>query len=51
MTTPTIKRLTEEAKKFGIVRAKGSYNGAAFWKKEGVNAIITKTQLMEILGY
>jgi hypothetical protein len=48
---PTIANLTQQAKKLGIVRAKGTYNGGAFWRYEGAQAIITRNRLLEILGY
>ena len=46
----TLKQLTVAAKPFGIVRAKGTYNGLAFLKYENSNSIITKDRLIEILG-
>lgn len=48
---PTIKQLTKEAKKLNIVRAKSTYNGGAYWHYVGESAIITRDQLMKILGY
>lgn len=48
---PTIKQLTKEAKQFGIVRGKGTYNGGAYWKWRCDNAIITYDRILEILGY
>jgi hypothetical protein len=48
---PTIKSLTEQAKKLGIVRARGTYNGAPFWRYRGMETIITRNRLLEILGY
>jgi len=48
---PTIKSLTEQAKKLGIVRARGTYNGAPFWRFRGMETIITRNRLLEILGY
>jgi hypothetical protein len=48
---PTIKSLTEEAKKLGIVRARGMYNGEPFWRYRGMETIITRNRLLEILGY
>lgn len=48
---PTVETLTEEAKKLGIVRASGTYNGQPFWRYRGQTAIITRNRLLEILGY
>ena len=48
---PTIKSLTEQAKKLGIVRARGTYNGAPFWRYRGMETIITRNRLLEILGF
>jgi hypothetical protein len=48
---PTIKSLTEQAKKLGIVRARGMYNGEAFWRYRGMETIITRNRLLEILGF
>jgi len=48
---PTIANLTQQAKKLGIVRGKGTYNGGAFWRYENTQAIITRDRLLEILGY
>ena len=48
---PTVETLTKEAKKLGIVRASGTYNGQPFWRYRGQTAIITRNRLLEILGY
>jgi hypothetical protein len=48
---PTIKQLTAAAKSIGIVRGKGTYNGAAYWRYAESKTIITRQHLMEILGY
>ena len=48
---PTIKTLTEEAKKLGIVRGSGTHNDQPFWRYRGQTAIITRNRLLEILGY
>jgi hypothetical protein len=48
---PTIKQLTIEAKQYGIIRAKGTYNGKTYWRWPCSNAIITRDRLLEILGY
>lgn len=48
---PTIKQITIEAKQFGIVRGKGTYNGGAYWKWPCDSTIITYARLLEILGY
>jgi hypothetical protein len=48
---PTIKSLTEQAKKLGIVRARGKYNGGPFWRYMGMETIITRNRLLEILGF
>ncbi len=45
----TIKQLTAEAKQFGINRARGTYNGQAYWTRG--TGIITRAALMKILGY
>jgi len=48
---PTVETLTKEAKKLGIVRASGTYNGQPFWRDKGQTRIITRSRLLEILGY
>jgi hypothetical protein len=48
---PTIATLTEQAKKLGIYRGRGSYNNEPFWRYNGQKAIITRYRLLEILGY
>lgn len=48
---PTIKQLTSTAKSIGIVRGKGTYNGAAYWRYVEMETIITRKRLIEILGY
>ena len=43
----TIKTLTAEAKKLGIVRRKNS----DYWHYKGETALITYAMLLKILGY
>lgn len=45
------KQIAQLARTLGLVKGKGTYNGAAYWKREGSNAIITADRVMELAGY
>ena len=42
----TLKEANAIAKKLGLVRGKGTYNGAPYWLKDG--AIVTQERLGEL---
>ena len=46
----TLREADKIAKGLGLVRGKGTYNGAAFWVRPGYPAIITRTRLAELAG-
>ena len=46
----TYKQATQLAKKLGLIRGRGTYNGAAFWVRPGNPAIITRHRLAELAG-
>jgi len=46
-----LKQADQAAKSLGLVRAKGRYNGCAYWVRPGSDAIITMTRLAELAGY
>jgi hypothetical protein len=46
--TITLKEAAMIAKQFGLVKGKGTYNGAPFWIRPGQSAIITREQLAEM---
>lgn len=45
----TTKQIAQIAKDLGLVRGKGTYNGAAYWVREG--KIVTAARVMELAGY
>lgn len=50
--TSAINRRTTSkiARDLGLVRGKGTYNGAPFWTRPNSNAIITLDRLEELAG-
>ena len=46
----TLKQADKIAKEHGLVRGKGTYNGAAFWVRPNQHQIITRSRLAEIAG-
>ena len=46
----TLREADKIAKTLGLVRGKGTYNGAAFWVRPGSSAIITRERLAELAG-
>jgi hypothetical protein len=49
-TIMTLKQADHIARQFGLVRGRGTYNGAAFWVRPGHPAIITLARLVEIVA-
>lgn len=47
----TMKQIKKMARDLGLVQGKGTYNGAAYWKRPGGNAIITPDRVLELAGY
>lgn len=45
------KQIAKLAKELGLKKARGTYNGAAYWKREGSDAIITASRVLELAGY
>lgn len=45
------KQIAQIAKSLGLKKARGTYNGAAYWTREGSNAIITADRVLELAGY
>ncbi len=43
----TLREANAIARRLGLVRGKGTYNGAAYWVRPGSNAIITREDLAE----
>jgi hypothetical protein len=46
----TLKQADRIARQLGLVRGRGTYNGAAFWVRPGHPAIITRARLVEIVA-
>jgi hypothetical protein len=46
----TLKEADKIARTLGLIRGKGTYNGAAFWVKPGNSAIITRHRLAQLAG-
>jgi len=46
----TLREADKIAAGLGLVRGKGSYNGAAYWVRPGSSAIITRDRLAELAG-
>lgn len=46
----TLREAAQIAKRLGLVRGKGKYNGDSFWTRPGERAIITRRQLAEMAG-
>jgi hypothetical protein len=46
----TLKQADRIARQLGLVRGRGTYNGAAFWVRPGRPAIITRACLVEIVN-
>lgn len=49
-TIRTLREANKIAKELGLVRGKGTHNGAAFWKNE-YGQIVTRDRLAELAGY
>lgn len=49
-TIRTLREANKMAAGLGLVRGKGTYNGAAFWVRPGNSAIITRERLAELAG-
>lgn len=49
--TATVRGCDKLSKSLGLVRGKGTFNGAAYWKRPNSNAIITRNRLLELAGY
>ncbi len=47
----TLREANKIAAGLGLVRGKGSYNGAVFWVRPGSTAIITRLRLAELAGW
>lgn len=45
---PKKQNCTSIAKRLGLTRGKGTYNGGAYWKRHGSNAIISRADLEQI---
>ena len=46
----TLREASSIARKLGLVRGAGTYNGGAYWKRPGSTAIITRERLAEMAG-
>ena len=46
----TLREANKIAASLGLIRGAGTYNGAAYWKRPGSNAIITRERLAELAG-
>lgn len=44
----TIKQANKIAKQLGLARGTGTFNGAAYWKRPGSPAIITRTRIEQM---
>lgn len=45
----TLREANKIARELGLVRGKGTYNGAAYWKNE-LGQIVTRHRLAELAG-
>ena len=45
----TVREADKIAKALGLVRGKGTYNGAAYWK-DSLGRIVTRDRLAELAG-
>lgn len=45
----TAKQIAKLAKELGLVRGNGTYNGAAYWLRDG--KIVTASRVLELAGY
>lgn len=43
------KQIAQIAKELGLTRGKGTYNGAAYWLRDG--KIVTASRVLELAGY
>jgi hypothetical protein len=43
------KQIAKLAKELGLARGKGTYNGAAYWLRDG--KIVTGNRVLELAGY
>lgn len=48
-TIPTVREADKIAKSLGLVRGKGTYNGAPYWKNAN-GQIVTRDRLAELAG-
>lgn len=46
----TLKQANQLAKKLGLIRGRGTYNGVAYWVRPGSPSIITRYRLAELAG-
>jgi len=46
----TLREANKIAASLGLIRGAGTYNGAAYWKRPGSNAIVTRERLAELAG-
>lgn len=45
------RQIAKLAKSLGLKAGRGTYNGRKFWVREGSNAIITASRVLELAGY
>lgn len=50
MNTINLRTASKIARELGLVRGKGTYNGAPFWTRPNSSAIITLDRLAELAG-
>lgn len=48
MQVITIRAAEQIARRLGLVRGTGKYNGQIFWVRPGSSAIITRQRLMDL---
>ena len=47
----TLREADKIAKRLGLIRGTGKYNGQAFWVRPGEPVIITRARLAELAGW
>lgn len=46
-----IAEIKKLAKTLGLIRGKGTYNGAAYWTRPSSSAILTAEDVLDLAGY